>query len=47
MTDAKTQVDLFEKARNHDRVEQIRFAEENDMLSYFRVQQLSAGRACG
>ncbi len=43
MADAKTQVDLFEKARNHDRVEQIRFAEENDMLPYFRIQQSSAG----
>ncbi len=43
MADAKTQIDLFEKARSHDRVEQIRFAEENDMLPYFRVQQSSAG----
>lgn len=43
MADAKTQTDLFDKARNHDRVDEIRFAEENDLLPYFRIQQSAAG----
>ncbi len=43
MAEIKTKIDLFEKARNHDRVEQIRFAEEHDVMPYFRVQQSIAG----
>jgi 8-amino-7-oxononanoate synthase len=30
-------IDLFEKARNHERLEQLRVARENDLLPYFRL----------
>jgi 8-amino-7-oxononanoate synthase len=38
-----TVTDLFEKARSHDRVEQVRMAREQGILPYFRVQEGPAG----
>ncbi len=35
--------DLFDKARNHDRREQLEFAQKADMLPYFRVLTSQAG----
>jgi 8-amino-7-oxononanoate synthase len=35
--------DLFEKARNHDRVEQLKAAREHDLLPYFRLLEGPAG----
>src|SRR3954464_6110270 len=35
--------DLFEKARNHERVEQLRAAREQDVLPYFRMLEGPAG----
>lgn len=40
---ARTAVDLFEKARTHDRVEQLRAAREHDLLPYFRLIEGEAG----
>lgn len=39
---ARAQVDLFEKARNHERLELLRAARELDMLPYFRVMESPA-----
>jgi 8-amino-7-oxononanoate synthase len=36
-------VDVFEKARTHDRLEQLEAAREGDLLPYFRVMTSSAG----
>src|SRR5918996_1834764 len=38
-----TAIDLFEKARTHDRVEQLREAREQDLMPYFRVLEGHAG----
>jgi 8-amino-7-oxononanoate synthase len=44
MTDtAKAPVDVFEKARSHDRAEQLAAAREADLFPYFRVMTSSAG----
>jgi 8-amino-7-oxononanoate synthase len=40
---AQTPVDVFEKARTHDRVEELQLAKEGDLLPYFRVMDSSAG----
>ena len=40
---AKAPVDVFEKARTHDRVEQLEAAKENDLLPYFRLLTSQAG----
>jgi 8-amino-7-oxononanoate synthase len=40
---AKAPVDLFEKARNHDRREQLEAAREHDLLPYFRLIESEAG----
>ena len=37
---ARAPVDVFEKARNHDRVEQLALAREGDLLPYFRLIDL-------
>src|SRR5215208_734301 len=34
---AQVAIDLFEKARNHERAEQLRAAREQDLLPYFRL----------
>ncbi len=36
-------VDVFEKARTHDRIEQLAQAKQNDLLPYFRVLTSEAG----
>ena len=36
-------VDVFEKARNHDRVELLALAREGDLLPYIRVMTSEAG----
>src|SRR5919198_2184193 len=38
-----TAIDLFEKARTHDRVEQLRAAREADLMPYFRLLTGPAG----
>ena len=40
---AKAAVDVFEKARNHDRAEQLRAARDADLLPYFRRLESAAG----
>jgi 8-amino-7-oxononanoate synthase len=40
---ARAPVDVFEKARNHDRVELLAVAREGDLLPYFRVMTSEAG----
>jgi 8-amino-7-oxononanoate synthase len=35
--------DLFEKARTHERIEQLQMARENDLLPYFRLLEGPAG----
>src|ERR1700748_1561212 len=40
---ARTPVDVFEKARNHDRLEQLEAAKEHDLLPYFRLLTSQAG----
>src|ERR1700755_2198512 len=35
--------DLFEKARNHERVEQLKAARDHDLLPYFRLLEGPAG----
>jgi 8-amino-7-oxononanoate synthase len=39
---AKAQVDVFEKARTHERLEILRLAQEADMVPYFRVMESPA-----
>src|SRR3954447_15715034 len=38
-----TAIDLFDKARNHERVEQLQSAREHDLLPYFRLLEGPAG----
>jgi 8-amino-7-oxononanoate synthase len=38
-----TPVDVFEKARTHDRAEQLEAAREGDLLPYFRILESQAG----
>ena len=40
---ARAPVDVFEKARSHDRLEQLEAARQGDLLPYFRVMTSSAG----
>jgi 8-amino-7-oxononanoate synthase len=40
---ARTPVDVFEKARNHDRLEQLEAAKQHDLLPYFRLLTSQAG----
>jgi 8-amino-7-oxononanoate synthase len=40
---AKAPVDVFEKARSHDRLEQLEAAKEHDLLPYFRPIESEAG----
>ena len=40
---ARTAIDLFEKARNHERVELLRAAREHDLVPYFRLIEGEAG----
>jgi 8-amino-7-oxononanoate synthase len=40
---AKAPVDVFEKARNHDRLEQLEAAKRHDLLPYFRLLTSQAG----
>src|SRR5947208_2105637 len=42
-TQPRVAADLFEKARNHERVEQLKAARENDLLPYFRLLEGPAG----
>jgi 8-amino-7-oxononanoate synthase len=39
----QTPVDVFEKARTHDRVEQLEAAKQGDLLPYFRILESQAG----
>src|SRR6059036_3040627 len=39
----RTAIDLFEKARNHERLEQLRAATELDLNPYFRLMEGQAG----
>src|ERR671936_1130258 len=38
-----TVIDLFEKARTHDRLEQLQAAREHDLLPYFRLLEGPTG----
>jgi 8-amino-7-oxononanoate synthase len=40
---ARAPVDVFEKARNHDRLEQLEAAKQHDLLPYFRLLTSQAG----
>ena len=40
---AKAPVDVFEKARSHDRLEQLEAAKQHDLLPYFRLIDSEAG----
>src|SRR4051795_13513666 len=40
---ARTPVDVFEKARSHDRLEQLEAARQHDLLPYFRLLTSQAG----
>ena len=40
---AKSPVDVFEKARSHDRLEQLEAARQHDLLPYFRLLTSEAG----
>jgi 8-amino-7-oxononanoate synthase len=40
---ARTPVDVFEKARSHDRLEQLEAARQHDLLPYFRLIESEAG----
>src|SRR4051795_1329064 len=42
-TQPRVAVDLFEKARNHERLEQLKAAREHDLLPYFRLLEGPAG----
>jgi 8-amino-7-oxononanoate synthase len=43
MAETSTPADVFEKARTHDRAEQLAAAKEADLLPYFRVLESAAG----
>src|SRR5918997_6064614 len=38
-----TAIDLFEKARRHERLEQLKAAREHDLMPYFRVVEAEPG----
>jgi 8-amino-7-oxononanoate synthase len=40
---ARTAIDLFEKARNHERVELLKAAREHDLVPFFRLMEGEAG----
>src|SRR4051794_25438 len=40
---ARTAIDLFEKARSHERVELLKAAREHDLVPYFRLMEGEAG----
>jgi 8-amino-7-oxononanoate synthase len=40
---ARSPVDVFAKARSHDRLEQLEAAKEHDLLPYFRLLTSQAG----
>src|SRR5260221_7977105 len=40
---AKAPVDVFEKARSHERLEQLEAAKQHDLLPYFRLIESEAG----
>src|SRR3954453_15902215 len=40
---ARAPVDVFEKARSHDRLEQLEAAKQHDLLPYFRLIESEAG----
>src|SRR3954468_21408638 len=40
---ARTAIDLFEKARSHERVELLKAAREHDVVPYFRLMEGEAG----
>src|SRR4051794_30653911 len=40
---ARTAIDLFEKARNHERVELLKAAREHNLVPYFRLMEGEAG----
>src|SRR4051794_3980508 len=40
---SRSPADVFEKARTHDRLEQLEAARENDLLPYFRLLTSQAG----
>ena len=40
---ARAPADVFEKARSHDRKEQLEAAKEGDLLPYFRLLTSEAG----
>src|SRR3954449_4817307 len=42
-TQPRVAVDLFEKARNHERVEQLKAARDPDLMPYFRLLEGPAG----
>ena len=42
-TQPRVAADLFEKARNHERLEQLKAAREHDLLPYFRLLEGPAG----
>src|SRR5947209_2737583 len=42
-THSRAAADLFDKARNHERVEQLKAAREQDLLPYFRLLEGPAG----
>src|SRR5947199_5900841 len=44
-TQPRVAADLFEKARNHERVEQLKAARDNDLMPYFRLLEGPAGPA--
>jgi len=43
MSETRPAVDVFEKARTHDRIEQLEAAREGDLLPYFRLIESQAG----
>ncbi len=43
MSQARAAIDVFEKARSHDRLEQLEAAREQDLLPYFRLIESEAG----
>ena len=43
MAETSAPADVFEKARTHDRAEQLAAAKEADLLPYFRVLESAAG----
>jgi 8-amino-7-oxononanoate synthase len=43
MSETRPAVDVFEKARTHDRLEQLQAAREQDLLPYFRLIESQAG----